>query len=439
MRKPFAGGLPLKKMHKKPFTKQRFIAISHKCSTKPISQCIYKCLKLPNGQWGPAQNLGPDINTMYDEEGVFIHPNGKEIFFSSRGHNSMGGFDIFSSQFDDENGFWSEPENMGYPINSPDDDVYFVVSTDGKHGYFTSAKETGFGEKDLYMIDFRENMPEALTLLKGVVTLNGEAPSGNLPEVLISARDIQTGTLMQIVRPVATTGKYVLLLASGLKGKTYSIDCKAIGYEPINFVMTVPPDSSYYEIERSLNLQFVNFDSKPLDTLYMDYVIQEKLFSVNGKDSVDANGKIVFKPVKVIVSDGKITTANNVSGETAAATPIVLTEFFFGINKFSLKKKYAKELEILAETMKRYPDLKLEVRGHTDSTGRESSNIKLSKNRAKKIVKLLVAKGISKKRFVIKGFGSSQPIEPNTNPDGKPNVEGMNKNRRVDLRVVKAN
>ncbi|MDQ3048645.1 MAG: hypothetical protein M3R27_13940, partial [Bacteroidota bacterium] len=120
---------------------------------------VYKCLRLPNGEWGPAQNLGNNINTKYDEDGVFIHPDGKQIFFSSKGHNSMGGFDIFTSIVDDENGNWSIPVNYGYPVNTTDDDVFMVTTPDGRRSFFTSDKEGGFGEKDIYMITFPEHEP----------------------------------------------------------------------------------------------------------------------------------------------------------------------------------------------------------------------------------------------------------------------------------------
>ncbi|QNP50731.1 PD40 domain-containing protein [Hymenobacter qilianensis] len=94
---------------------------------------------------GPALNLGSVINTPYGEEGVFLHPDGKTMYFSSEGHNSMGGYDIFKSVF--ENGKWSAPENLGWPINTPDDDVFFVISASGRHGYYSSFREEGLGAK----------------------------------------------------------------------------------------------------------------------------------------------------------------------------------------------------------------------------------------------------------------------------------------------------
>lgn len=104
------------------------------------------------GTWGPAENLGPVVNSIHDEEGVFVHPDGKTIYFSSKGHIGMGGYDIYRTRLED--GRWSKPENLGWPINSPDDDLFFVLSADGSKGYFSSFRADGFGEDDLYEVSF---------------------------------------------------------------------------------------------------------------------------------------------------------------------------------------------------------------------------------------------------------------------------------------------
>ncbi len=124
------------------------------------------------GKWSKAINLGPAINTKYDEEAVFIHSDGKTLYFSSKGHNNIGGYDIFKSVY--ENGKWSVPENLGYPINTPDDDVFYVVSASGKHAYYASIKEEGLGKRDIYKITFidasgkQESMPQ-LAMLKSII------------------------------------------------------------------------------------------------------------------------------------------------------------------------------------------------------------------------------------------------------------------------------
>ena len=103
--------------------------------------------------WGESKNLGPTLNTKYNEEAVLIHPDGKTLYFSSQGHSSMGNYDIFKSTLSDD-GSWSTPENMGYPINTVDDDVFFVINASGRRGYYSSFKDDGHGEKDIYMITF---------------------------------------------------------------------------------------------------------------------------------------------------------------------------------------------------------------------------------------------------------------------------------------------
>lgn len=393
---------------------------------------IYKCLRLPNGEWSPGQNLGETINTIYDEDGVFIHPNGKEIFFSSKGHNSMGGFDIFSSKIDDENGFWVKPSNMGAPINSPDDDIFFVVSADGKRAYFSSDKPGGFGEKDIYMIDFRENMPEALTLLKGFVTLNGAAPSGALSNVEITATDVSNGQIVQNVKPIPTTGKYIMLLSSGLKGKTYNITCTAEGYQPLNFLMTVPPDSSYQEIERSLKLQFINFENVA-DSVQSPGVVKDE------DGAIVANVYSVAKTKKINSESSPGASASTNANATAGDSKFELGHFLFDSDKSVFRKEFKGEFEKLLKVMKEHPDLIVEVSGHTDSIGKKEYNLNLSLKRAQGVVRALVRNGIPENRLVAKGYGETMPAVPNTLPNGRPDYKGMKLNRRVELRSIQAN
>jgi tetratricopeptide (TPR) repeat protein len=108
-----------------------------------------------NGDWGPAVNLGPEINTHFNEDRPFLINNGKTIFFSSQGHDNMGGYDIFRSDLQ-TNGSWSEPKNLGYPINTPDDNFFFMPVGDGKTGYYTLFKSSGgFGKEDIYKITLK--------------------------------------------------------------------------------------------------------------------------------------------------------------------------------------------------------------------------------------------------------------------------------------------
>lgn len=116
-------------------------------------QDIYRSRWNPaTNSWGLPENLGPDVNSAYDEEGVFVTPDGNTIYFSSKGHTTMGGYDIFRSTLVD--GRWSRPENLGWPVNSPDDDLFFVLTPDGTTGYFCSVRPGGLGMDDIYRADF---------------------------------------------------------------------------------------------------------------------------------------------------------------------------------------------------------------------------------------------------------------------------------------------
>ncbi|MEO6304297.1 MAG: hypothetical protein ABIP51_14115, partial [Bacteroidia bacterium] len=133
---------------------------------------LYVSKRGSDGDWGKAINLGANINTTYDEDAPSIHPDGVTLSFSSNGHNTMGGFDIFTSLLSYD-GNWSEPVNVGYPINTTDDDIFYMVSPNGKTAYFSSFREDGLGEKDNYMATFLERKETPLTLIQG--TINDEA------------------------------------------------------------------------------------------------------------------------------------------------------------------------------------------------------------------------------------------------------------------------
>jgi Tol biopolymer transport system component len=111
--------------------------------------------KKVNGEWSQPVNLGPELNTQFNEDRPFVINNGKTIFFCSQGHETIGGYDIFRSDLQ-SNGLWSKPKNLGYPINTPDDDVFFMPVGDGKSGYYSRYKETGgYGKEDIYKITFK--------------------------------------------------------------------------------------------------------------------------------------------------------------------------------------------------------------------------------------------------------------------------------------------
>ena len=248
---------------------------------------IYRCVKLPNGAWSKATNVGPIINTKYDEDGPFIHPDGVTLVFSSNGHKSMGGFDIFFSSIEEDKKF-SEPTNMGYPINTPDDDVFFVTSPDGKRGYFSSAAAGGLGEKDIYTMFIPGVKEKPLALFKGAIV---PADGSKLPDDLeIVVTNKETGELVGRYRP-KENGTFATILAPN---KNYSFSYQAKGQEFYNEDIFVSNDIAYQEIKKEINLDPVNLigSIKPKDKA----IVLNTIVLNNSKDKQPvSNAKITLK------------------------------------------------------------------------------------------------------------------------------------------------
>ena len=196
---------------------------------------IYVSERLTRTTWGEPKNLGPLINTPEDEISVFIHPDGKTLFFSSKGHLSIGGLDIFMSKLQ-EDGTWSKPENLGYPINTIDDDVHFILSLDGKTAYYSAVKSDGLGERDIYKIDLSqypilaEGVTVNLSILKGLIT-SGE----NKVEANIEFKN-ETGEI--VGKTISNeSGSYFITLTGG---KKYTAAVNAKGYESQSILIDLP-------------------------------------------------------------------------------------------------------------------------------------------------------------------------------------------------------
>lgn len=223
---------------------------------------IWKTVKLPNGKWSLATNLGAPINTPDDEESPFLHPNGTKLYFSSTGHKNMGGFDVYSSVLNPEANSWSEPTNVGYPINTTDDDLYYVISPDGKRAYFSSSRKGGKGEKDIYIASLNPSDDISLTLLKGQIITdnNDEIPN----DVVISMQNTETGNIEGVYKPIRKTGTFVVIIPSGKKYHFSYTQGEKEFYAEDFFV---PENSSYKEIEREVPLHTVTFTTKENNTV----------------------------------------------------------------------------------------------------------------------------------------------------------------------------
>ncbi|HEY8404852.1 MAG TPA: hypothetical protein VIK71_09605 [Flavobacteriales bacterium] len=209
---------------------------------------IYRCVKLPNGEWSKALNIGNTINTIYDEDAPFLTPDGKTLYFASKGHNSMGGFDIFYSTLG-EDGEWSKPVNMGYPLNTVDDDVFFVPMADGRRAYYSSARDGGYGLKDIYLVDMPDVKNEnQMAVLKGFII----APEGEeLPDdIRILVTNNKSGEVTEY-KPRKRDGGYLAILAPCT---SYHIEYMKGNDKIKDDDINVPCESSFQEIEREVFL-----------------------------------------------------------------------------------------------------------------------------------------------------------------------------------------
>ncbi|HWY98608.1 MAG TPA: hypothetical protein VNY36_05960, partial [Bacteroidia bacterium] len=221
---------------------------------------IWRCVKLPNGKWSLAVNLGSTINTPYNEETPFMHVDGKTFFFSSEGHMGIGGYDVFFTQLLDD-GKWVEPFNLGYPINSPDNDTKFSLNIDGKHAYLNSDRPGGKGGDDIYEIIMPSSREKPLTVIKGQLLLEGNKP---IPDgVHIIATDNITGEIVGDFKPVKTTGIYTIIVPPG---KSYTLSYQNVDKEFYNEVIEVPADAGYKEIRKELTLSPFTWKVIAIDT-----------------------------------------------------------------------------------------------------------------------------------------------------------------------------
>lgn len=225
---------------------------------------LYTSKRAFDGDWEKAENMGPNVNSAYDEDAPFIHPDGVTFSFSSNGHKTMGGFDIFTSLSD--NGNWSEPVNVGYPINTTDDDIFYVVSPDNRTAYFSSFRVGGLGEKDNYMATFLDRKETPLTLLKGTVKDEFGKPA---KKVNITVTDNETGQIVGIYHTNSKTGEFLFILTPG---KNYNITYQADQHLFYSENLEIPKKSNYYEIKRAVTLNPIIVGSKiVLNNIFYDF------------------------------------------------------------------------------------------------------------------------------------------------------------------------
>lgn len=359
---------------------------------------LYMVQMNDKGFWGKPTNLGDVINTPEDDEGPFMDFDGVTLYFSSRAHKGMGGYDIFKTVFDSTRNQWIEPINMGYPINSADDDIYFVLSGDGSHGYYASSKDEGVGEKDIYMI----TMPpreDRNALIEKMQAMNLDVPEiVSTPTTAVAAAGVVPVTIKGVIKD-AVTGKpiqtpVVLTDANGDVVSEFKVGEDGM----YSFVVSNPTSSSYTLSAEKDGFGFIN-----------------KSFSV-----------------PAMAANKQELTQNLVLKKLEVGNVYVMRNIYFDFDKASLKSASNKELKNLLTLLQNNPSMEIEISGHTDSKGSESYNQILSQRRAQTVVNWLAANGISKNRLTYKGYGESRPLASNDDED-----EGRELNRRTEFKIIK--
>jgi outer membrane protein OmpA-like peptidoglycan-associated protein len=310
-----------------------------------------------DGSWSEPVNLGDSINTRLEEMAPFIHPDDQTLYFSSRGHQGMGGLDLFYSRRGTD-GRWGKPVNLGYPINTFADEITLVVNAAGDLAYISSDKLGGKGKQDIYSFRlYPEARPMKVTYFKGIV-FNEE--SKQKLEASFELIDLETGKTVVQSHSDAVTGEFLVSLPTN---KNYALNVSKEGYLFYSDNFALAGESS---------------KTKP----FM-------------KD-------VPLHPIKV--------------GQS-----VVLKNIFFDTDKYDLKDESRVELGILIDLLRKNPKLRIELSGHTDNQGTAEHNLTLSRNRAMAVRDYLVAHGIQADRMTYEGYGFTRPIDTNDTEQGRAN------------------
>ncbi|UPL50685.1 OmpA family protein [Hymenobacter sublimis] len=314
---------------------------------------IYYATRQPGGDWGPAKTLGNAVNTVYDDDSPYLSKDGKTLYFSSRGHNTMGGYDIFKSDWDSVGNKWGRPENMGYPVNTPDDDTYYRLSPDGSYAYLSSYRIGGYGEKDIYTINYIKN-----AIIRGRVLSSRDSTIIPGVELVFSGTQADKTALSyrDVTKP--ETGDYQVNV---LSGRTYQVAVSKDGQ----------------------NIETQEF-AVPIST--NDSTVIEKDFYVNYVDTTQRN----FAQFQKI---------------------------YFDTDKYKLRPESITELNNISSILKANPGVNISIEGHCDSRNTDEYNIVLGQNRADAAYNYLKKSGVAETRMVTVSYGERRPAAANDSPE----------------------
>lgn len=354
-------------------------------------QDIYMSQKNSDGQWGQAVNLGNSINTTSDEEGPYIHPDGKTLYFSSKGHKGMGGHDIFKS-VRDQNGLWLKPTNIGYPINTVEDDIFYFPTADGTRAYYSSIRENSIGRSDIYVISLPQEKPTELVVMTGILTHCSETR----PQAQITITDIETKEYL-----VATPDKKGKFIFVTQRNHNYNIIIETETKIILDEKITITDELPFINLYKIIRLDpEVNCD-KQLDTL-----AQEELNTL----LIDSLGNVYDQFIEI----------ENILFDFGKANQVKENESLDKLTKYLIDNKEAI----------------VEIGAFADAKGEANYNYNLSIRRGETLKKYMTDKGLNAKQLIVSGYGEENPIAYNKNLDGTWNTEGQKYNRRAEFKVI---
>ncbi|WP_236675925.1 OmpA family protein [Chryseolinea lacunae] len=386
---------------------------------------IYRATKDSKGEWTNVKNLGPKINTDLDDDGPFIDYDLVTLYFSSKGRKGMGGFDVFKTKFDLKTNEWSEPENLGYPINTPDDDIYFVSSKDSKRAYYSSVREDGMGYTDIYLITIPEGLKNTEPVTSKTPTdpppVDTTAQVANVPPVVPVIPDVtpdktpvKTPDKTPVVTPVAKKDvvplKYVVTVVNAETKTPMEPKIRMVGSKDNIIVPMTPKGNGVYEFS---------------------------ITSAKAKDyrlSVEQEGFVFFNQnLKIEAATTKEKTVNKTieMRKLVVGTYSILRNLYFDFDKATFKTDSYTELNKLEAMLNQNPSMVVEIGGHTDAVGTKEYNQQLSQRRAQAVKDYLTKKGIDTRRIKPVGYGKSKPLASNDDES-----DGRELNRRVEFKVL---
>lgn len=347
---------------------------------------IYRIDKNNSGHWSKPALFAKEITSKEDEDYAYLTEDGQTLYFSSRGHNSIGEYDIFKSEINQSTGKWSRPERLKYPINTVDDDVQFRIDNDQTDAYFVSNRYGAVGKYDIYQFD-KANVIQ--------LTANIQDKKGNpVSEVQIKVYDEYDELIYQHLEP----------------------NEEGIVKVPIF------GDSDYqFEIYQATELLLEDTITVPVESA--DII---KSFTVNPKRMITEEDTYEQELI-----DPKFEELDKIASKFRLTDRAVIRNIYFDFEKYNLKAQDKKTLSPLVTTLKENPSVNIEIGGHTDNVGAKELNLNISKLRANSVKEFLVKKGLSSDRIQAKGYGESEPLA--SNDDEK---DGRELNRRIEIKVL---